>query len=49
MISGVFSAIQHNKHQVGVALKIASDQTVPDKCDLWSDHPRPFNGLLNEK
>ena len=40
MISGLFSAIQHNKPQVDVALEIASDQTVPDKCDIWSDHPR---------
>ena len=27
--------------QVEVALEITSDQTVPDKRDLWSDRPRP--------
>ena len=27
--------------QVEVALEITSDQTVPDKWDLWSDRPRP--------
>ena len=27
--------------QVEVALEITSDQTVPDKWDLWSDSPRP--------
>ena len=32
--------------QIEVALQIASDQTVPDKCDLWLDRPRPKGPLI---
>ena len=49
-VASIFKPPGYNLNsQVEVALEIASDQTVPEKWDLWSDRPRPKWPLIRRE